>query len=153
LLRALQGAGNMDTVTLKMDGMQNVLRIYIESTRRSIEMELKLIHIQEDQLEVPAIEYHYEINLLAAHFAKVVKDLSQFGDNLKINSCESSVKFSVDGLLCNGVTTFRNKGKNPETCVQIVVRNELGVDKESQKFAIKYLRTFSKCSSFAEKVS
>merc|ERR1712130_681295 len=59
--------------------------------------EMKLMNLDQEHLGIPETDYACVIKMPAGEFARVVRDLSQFGESVVISCTKEGVKFSAAG--------------------------------------------------------
>merc|ERR1712038_1228274 len=93
-------------------------------------------------LGIPETDYACVIKMPSGEFARVVRDLSQFGESVVISCTKEGVKFSAAGDIGTG---------------NIKLAQTANVDKEEEPvpltFACRYLNMFTKASCLASQVS
>merc|ERR1712038_48110 len=93
-------------------------------------------------LGIPETDYSAVIKMPSGEFARVVRDLSQFGESVVISCTKEGVKFSAAGDIGTG---------------NIKLAQTANVDKEEEPvtliFACRYLNMFTKASCLAPQVS
>lgn len=99
LVKILKCAGNDDTVLLAAEDGGDVLRLKLSdpSDNRVSDFAMKLIEIEGDQLGIPAQEYKASVEMVAAEFTKVIRDISSLGDTVQITVTKNGVAFAVSG--------------------------------------------------------
>jgi len=99
LVKILKCAGNDDTVLLAAEDGGDVLRLKLSdpTDARVSDFAMKLIEIEGDQLGIPAQEYKASVEMNAAEFTKVVRDISSLGDTVQITVTKNGVGFAVNG--------------------------------------------------------
>lgn len=99
LVKILKCAGNDDTVLLAAEDGGDVLKLKLSdpTENRVSDFAMKLIEIEGDQLGIPAQEYKASVEMNAADFTKVVRDISSLGDTVQITVTKSGVGFAVNG--------------------------------------------------------
>jgi len=104
LSKVLKCAKDDDQVTLKAGDNNDVLNLLYESpsTDRIAEYEMKLMDIDVDSLGIPETTYDASIIMSSAEFARIVRDLSNLGESVKIEVSKEGVRFSSEGDAANG---------------------------------------------------
>jgi proliferating cell nuclear antigen len=104
LSKVLKCAKDDDQVTLKAGDNNDVLNLLYESpsTDRIAEYEMKLMDIDVDQLGIPDTAYDASIVMSSAEFARIVRDLSNLGESVKIEVSKEGIRFSSEGDTANG---------------------------------------------------
>lgn len=66
------------------------------------EYDMKLMDIDSDQLGIPDTEYDASVTMYSAEFSRIVRDLSQLGESVRIEVSKEGVRFMADGESANG---------------------------------------------------
>jgi proliferating cell nuclear antigen len=118
LQKIVKCAGNNDMVTLRADESVDVLALLFESKKvdRVGEYEMKLMDIDQEHLGIPDTIYDAEISLPSAEFARIIRDLKELGESVKIEVSKEGVRFSADGDIGTAAVTLKptEKGKSRE---------------------------------------
>lgn len=69
---------------------------------RTSEFALKLTDIDAEQVGIPETEYSAVIKMPSAEFARVCRDLSNFGESVSICATKDGLAFAVKGDSSNG---------------------------------------------------
>lgn len=85
---------------------------------------MKLMDIDSDTLGIPDTEYDASVTMYSAEFSRIVRDLSQLGESVRIEVSKEGVRFMADGESANGSilmkhtdearTKWENLGKEDE---------------------------------------
>ena len=67
------------------------------------EFALKLNDIDSEQVGIPETEYSAVVKMPSGEFARVIRDLSNFGESATITVTKDGLKFSVKGDNSNGM--------------------------------------------------
>jgi proliferating cell nuclear antigen len=71
------------------------------------EYEMKLMDIDQEHLGIPDTDYDAHITLPAAEFQKIVRDLKEIGESVRIEATKEGVKFTADGDIGTAAVTLR----------------------------------------------
>jgi proliferating cell nuclear antigen len=63
---------------------------------------MKLMDIDADQLGIPETEYDARVSMPVAEFARIVRDLSQLGESVRIEVSKEGARFTSEGEAANG---------------------------------------------------
>jgi proliferating cell nuclear antigen len=63
---------------------------------------MKLMDIDSDNLNIPETDYDSRVTLPSSEFARIVRDLSQLGESVRIEVSKEGVRFASDGEAANG---------------------------------------------------
>ena len=109
--------------------------------KRNYDFDLKLIDIDNDELQVPEMDFTHGLNLMAVDFAQMINDCVVFGDTVKIAIGDEKLVTSVEGETANSFMSLdgeRNLSNDG--------------DPVSMKLALRYLQIFSKGKEVSKKV-
>ncbi|GAA5987007.1 hypothetical protein JCM5350_002813 [Sporobolomyces pararoseus] len=109
LQKIIKCAGNNDMVTLRADESVDVLALLFEAKKqdRVGEYEMKLMDIDQEHLGIPDTVYDAEISLPATEFARIIRDLKELGESVKIEVSKDGVRFSADGDIGTAAVTLK----------------------------------------------
>lgn len=80
----------------------------------------------DDQLQIPNTIHSSQIEMPSAEFSRIIRELSQLQDSVKIETTKKSIKFSVSGEIANGEMEFReNNSDNEGERISIEVEQSL----------------------------
>ena len=80
------------------DEADSVTFIYEKPNQeRMSKFEMKVMDIDSEHLGIPTQEYDAVIELPAAEFSRICRDLSQFGDTVTIACTKDGIRFSCEG--------------------------------------------------------
>jgi len=109
LIKIVKCAGNDDEVTLRADGANDNLSLMFQNTKtdRMGEYEMRLMDIDQEHLGIPETVYDATIELPSSEFQRIVRDLLQLGESVKIDVTKEGVKFSAEGEIGTAAVTLR----------------------------------------------
>jgi|TARA_B110001450_G_scaffold254265_1_gene279273 proliferating cell nuclear antigen len=111
-----------------------------------MEIELKLMDIETEQLGIPDNPYQCTIEMGADEFQRIVRDLQVLGDTCTISCGKEGVRFSVSGSIGNGNILVRS---NDDEKDKVTISMEEPVE---LNFALRYLNFFTKATPLAQTV-
>lgn len=87
-----------------------ILRVYPSSNTGSFfldsdriaEYDMKLMDIDSDTLGIPDTDYDARVTMPSSEFTRIVRDLSQLGESVRIEVNKEGVRFASDGESANG---------------------------------------------------
>ncbi|GAA5941993.1 uncharacterized protein JCM15063_004265 [Sporobolomyces koalae] len=120
LQKIIKCAANNDMVTLRADESVDVLALLFEAKKqdRIGEYEMKLMDIDAEHLGIPDTVYDAEISLPATEFQRIIRDLKELGESVKIEVSKDGVRFSADGDIGTASVTLKpseEKGRQEES--------------------------------------
>jgi len=146
LFKLIKTMGNNETLTLFIEeNNTNKLGIQINNQEKNSQTvyKLNLLDISEEDIKIPSAAFDTELTLPSSDFQKLIRDMTNIGENVGIKSTGSTLVLSCEGdfanqetLLCetqNGLH-YSSGNDNPEKTIQGV-------------FSLKYLSLFTKCTN------
>lgn len=76
---------------------------------------MKLMDIDAEHLGIPETNYDADISLPSAEFARIVRDLKELGESVKIEVSKEGVRFSADGDIGSASVTLKATTDRAET--------------------------------------
>jgi proliferating cell nuclear antigen PCNA len=73
--------------------------LFFADSNRLAEYDMKLMDIYSDTLGIPDTEYYARVAMPSSEFSRIVRDLSQLGESVRIEVSEEGVRFAIN-LLC-----------------------------------------------------
>ena len=151
ILKIIKCGDANDVLTLETTEDNSGLKFKFENTEtdRYIEFQMSLLDLDSEHLSIPDQEPEASVELSCSEFQKVCKDLSQFGDTVKISVDKKTVTFAVTGSNTDAHYTysqFESAGKGGS---QVTITCE---EKIEQSFALRYLNFFTKAAPLSENV-
>jgi proliferating cell nuclear antigen len=74
---------------------------------RIAEYDMKLMDIDSDTLGIPDTDYDARVTLPSNEFTRIVRDLSQLGESVRIEVSKEGVRFASEGEAANGSVLLR----------------------------------------------
>lgn len=125
LQKIIKCAGNNDTVTLRADESADVLGLMFENNCQFIptsvlqtdgiaaldrvaEFEMKLMDIDQEHLGIPDTVYDADISLPAVEFARIIRDLKELGESVRIEVSKEGIRFSCEGDIASASVTLKH---------------------------------------------
>jgi len=140
LYKVLQTFDAESPVTIKL--LDNQAQIVSLSPYRKCESKVALMDIEMDSLVVPEMEYPVRISFYSSDFVRIIKDMHEFGDTLRITAESDQVVFATKGDITDMQITIV---ANDKCSISINCACEIS-------FSIKYLLLFLKAHSLSENV-
>jgi len=133
-------AASDDVVTVRAQQECDFVTFVFESPqhRKVAQYEMRLMNLDQEQLEIPETSYLATIHLSSQEFQRIIRDLSQFGESVVISCVKNEVTFSTLGDM--GTGSIKLGLENNNESVQL-------------SFACQYLNHFSKASCLAPTVA
>lgn len=148
--KILKCGDTTDNLTLRSNEENSELKFTFENSTsdRFFEFSLSLMDIEVEHLAIPESEPDAVITLSSAEFSRICRDLTQFGDTVKISVTGKTITFAVAGNTGNGSIVLSNfAATKGDSQVSIQCESPLELS-----FALKYLNYFTKASSLADTV-
>ncbi|KAI0325072.1 proliferating cell nuclear antigen [Cubamyces sp. BRFM 1775] len=115
LTKVVKCAKDDDITTLKAADDADVLTLTYEgkNSDRIAEYEMKLMDIDADTLGIPDTEYDASVTMPSAEFARIVRDLSNLGESVRIEVSKEGIRFVTDGESANGNILIKQSAEAP----------------------------------------
>lgn len=140
----LRLVGDKDQLQIAYDPKKdNVINVQFANVqkKRNYDFDLKLMDIDNDELEVPEMQFTHGLNLVSTDFYQMVNDCVVFGDTVKLAIGGDKLVTSVQGEHANSFMSLDGEA---------MLVNE--GDPVSMKLALRYLQMFSKGKDVSKKV-
>lgn len=106
------------------------------------EYEMKLMDIDSEQLGIPETEYDAKVAMPASEFAKIMRDLKDLGESVRIEATSEGVKFTAEGEIGTGSVVVKptsegsskasKKGKGAKPKVKAKKENDMDEDDDDE---------------------
>lgn len=106
--------------------------------------------IDAEHLGIPDTEYQCIVQMPAAEFQRICREISIIGDTVQISASKEGVKFSVNGDMGSGNVMLRQNTAVEKDELPTVIELE---DDVSLTFALRYLNFFTKATSLSDSVT
>lgn len=150
--KMIKCGNNEDYLTLMANDLPDSVQVIFEDKTRDriSEYLLKLMDIDNDFLKIDDMEYDAVVNMPAADFAKITRDLKNLSELLVIVVTKDTVRFSSEGEIGNGLVSIKPTTDldKPEQSVRVLLKNPVKLT-----FGLKYLGDIIKATSLAESVT
>ena len=113
------------------------IEIHSEQKKTSTKFELKLLDINENQIEVPETEMTVITPIPSVDFQRICRDMSNIGDELEIYRSGKSLKLVCKGDFANQETEIQCVDESPDL---------------SGTYSLKYMNIFTKATSMCSTV-
>jgi proliferating cell nuclear antigen len=145
LFKLIKTMNNNDTLTLYIEKENpNRLGIKINNIEKNTQtlFKMNLLDISEEELSIPPATFETELTLPSSDFQKIIRDMTNIGENIEIKSVGNSLILGCDGDFANQETILSetqnglnfSKSTGPELPIQGI-------------FSLKYLSLFTKCTN------
>ncbi|KAH9600851.1 Proliferating cell nuclear antigen [Trypanosoma melophagium] len=167
-----------DSLTLRHEDDCDVVTLTSENVDRSrkCEYQLKLLEIEAEAMCIPQLDYKATVTLSSQEFAKIVRDMTVFGETVTIEIGREGVKFSSAGDVGEGYAFLRSvgvpgapagrkaevkaeededggaggRGKTEAKAVGVEVRMDEPI---TLSFALRFMNIFAKGATLSDRVS
>ena len=138
--KLLKSVTNNDSLTMRIEG-RDVLEIEIENTVKhsSTKFKLKLLDINEDDLNVPEIDMDIVTTIPSVDFQRIARDMANLSTEMTIKRTTSTLELSCAGDFADQMTTL--------DCAPITLTSEIG-----GTYAIKYINMYTKATNLCSSV-
>lgn len=112
--------------------------------------EMKLMNLDQEHLGIPETEFSCIIRMPSGEFARICRDLSQFGDSMNIACTKDGVRFATSGDIgsANVKLAQTNNFDKEEESVCIEMQEPVTLN-----FACQYLNSFTKATPLSNRVT
>jgi proliferating cell nuclear antigen len=151
LHKILKCADNSDILTLECEDDPQQLMIKFESQTqdKTSKFCLNLMMQEDEQLQIPETVYSSRVAMPSNEFSRIVRELSQLAESVKISTTKKNIVFSVHGDIVNGDMELKENNSNrPSECIKIDVDETV-----TNSFSLTFLNQFTRASSLSETVN
>jgi len=150
--KILKCAANDDIITMKAQDSADTVTFMFESPNQEkvSDYEMKLMNLDQEHLGIPETDYSCVIKMPSGEFARVCRDLSQFGESIVIACTKEGVKFSAAGDIGTANIKLAQTSSVDKEEEAVVVDMQEPV---TLTFACRYLNMFTKASPLSPQVS
>lgn len=151
LHKILKCADNSDVVTLECEDDPQQLQIKFESQSQDkiSKFCLNLMMQEDEQLQIPETIYSSRVSMPSGEFSRIIRELSQLAESVKISTTKKSITFSVHGDIVNGDMELRENNSNrPSETIKIDVDETV-----TNSFSLTFLNQFTRASSLSDTVN
>lgn len=137
--RILSLSTSVDLITLTIEQDSDTMEIKFENNDRKSEYEISLLDLDQEELEIPDVDYSITLHTPSVEFHNTLKEISIFGDDASFGASEEGFVVSAEGT--NGKGKQLLKSTESRTL-------EMAEDSETTlKFPLKYLLMMMKGGS------
>jgi len=151
LVKILKCANNDDTVTIKAQDDADIVTFTFESKKpeKISDYEMKLMNLDQEHLGIPETDFSCIIRMPSGEFARICRDLAQFGESMVISCTKEGVKFSSSGDIgsANIKLAQNSNFDKEEEAVTIEMQEPVTLT-----FACQYLNSFTKATPLSPTV-
>ena len=136
--KLLKSITNSDILNISIDSKEYMnVEIVSESKNTNTKFQLKLLDINESQIEVPDIEMSTITTLPSVDFQRLCRDMSNIGTEIEITREGTLMTLKCDGDFANQETSISCSEESPRI---------------SGLYSLRYLNSFAKGSSMCSSV-
>ena len=136
--KLLKSITNNDVLVIKIDCKEFMnIEIHSESKKSCTTFSLKLLDINENQIEVPQMNMTTITPMLSSDFQRICRDMYNIGNDIEITRDGKMLKLHCDGDFANQETSIECTEESP---------------KISGKYSLRYLNIFTKATSMCSTV-
>jgi len=154
LYKLVKSASNNDVITFWSLSSEDVLHVRIENTERAskTEYKLKLIDLNETQIDPPSCEFDYIISLSASEFQRMVRDMAMLASTVHIENDDHTLRLKCNGEYADQETVL-NANQNLVISKSGSATTSVGADTlGSSEYSLRYLNMFARGSSLSSNV-
>tara|TARA_B110000971_G_scaffold153927_1_gene157236 strand:+ start:194 stop:988 length:795 start_codon:yes stop_codon:yes gene_type:complete len=145
MFKLIKAMTSNDTLSLFIEkDNPNRLGIKINNVEKNAQtvFKMNLLDISEDELTIPPAKFETELTLPSSDFQKIIRDMTNIGENIEIKSVGEALILNCEGDFANQETVLCqtqgglsfSKSAGPELPIQGI-------------FSLKYLSLFTKCTN------
>ncbi|XP_015519882.1 proliferating cell nuclear antigen [Neodiprion pinetum] len=151
MTKIMKCAGAEDTVTMKAQDNADVVAFMFESKNQEkvSDYEMKLMNLDQEHLGIPETDYSCIVKMPSQEFARICRDLSQFGESMAISCTKEGVKFSSAGDIGSANIKLAQTANVDAEEEAVVIEMQEPV---SLTFACRYLNSFTKATPLSAQV-
>jgi proliferating cell nuclear antigen len=94
---------------------------------------MKLMDIDSDTLGIPDTDYDARVTMPSAEFTRIVRDLSQLGESVRIEVSKEGVRFASEGEAANGSVLLKGSDGAVGKVSKRAVKKEEGGDDDNKE--------------------
>ncbi|XP_017771943.1 PREDICTED: proliferating cell nuclear antigen [Nicrophorus vespilloides] len=151
MVKILKCANNDDTVTIKAQDDADTVTFMFESKKQDkiSDYAMKLMNLDQEHLGIPDTDFSCVIRMPSIEFARICRDLAQFGESIGIACTKEGVKFSASGDIgsANVKIAQTSNFEKEEESVTIEMQEPVALT-----FACQYLNSFTKATPLSPQV-
>ena len=147
--KLMKTVGTNDTIGLFIEDEQpNELCIRIENASKnsSTTFKLKLLDIDNQDLNIPDVEINCVVTMPSNDFQRLCRDMSNIGDSVEIISDTDGLHFKCEGDFASQETVIG------EATHGLVFNKRDSDDTISGKFSLKYINLFTKSTNLCNTI-
>ena len=152
--KLINSIDNDDTLTIYIenddysDGVVKELGLKFENgnIKQSKIQKLRLLEPDEEELDLPKLEFSSIINMPSTDFQKIVRDLANISDKLEIKSIDSELIFKCSGQYANAEI----RRSETESNMQYIKKDKDNIIQG--EFPLKNLVYFIKCTNLCNQI-
>lgn len=139
--KLLKTITNNDIITMAVNSKEHIdISIQNESKKSNTKFQLKLLDINEEQIELPAIEMSVTTTMQSADFQRICRDMNNIATNVQITRAEKEFRIQCAGDFANQETV-------------IECNDDMGAGKNlTGTYSLKYLNIFTKATGMCSTV-
>ncbi|WAR57262.1 hypothetical protein PtB15_8B309 [Puccinia triticina] len=128
-------AAPQDILTLRAFDDGDVLSIVAETlnTDRVAEYEMKMMDIDIEHLGIPETRYDAEVTLPSSEFNRIIRDLKEMGESIRIEATKEGVTFSANGDIGKGSVTLKHNADAKKALKVDQDKDVIDVDSDEEK--------------------
>jgi proliferating cell nuclear antigen len=130
IFRLIKSIGTNDVITFELKDEILCIIVQNETKKTKSKYNIKLLDLNEDELELPEIPMLYQTNIPSIDFQKLIRDMSNIGPYMTIERKDSHIKFTCKGDYAEQETVINQ--------IESIEEPSIGV------FNVKYLSMFTK---------
>lgn len=151
MAKILKCANNDDTVTMKAQDNADTVTFMFESQNQEkvSDYEMKLMNLDQEHLGIPETDYSCVVRMPSLEFARICRDLAQFGESVIICCTKEGIKFSASGDVGSANIKLAQTSSVDKEEESVIIEMQEPV---ILTFACRYLNSFTKATPLSPQV-
>ena len=145
MFKLIKTMNNNDTLTLFIEkDNPNRLGIKVNNIEKNVQtlFKMNLLDISDEELNIPPAKFETELTLPSSDFQKIIRDMTNIGENIEIKSVGNSLILNCEGDFANQETIL----SETQNGLNFSKSTELSLPIQGI-FSLKYLCLFTKCTN------
>lgn len=128
-------AAPQDILTLRAFDDGDLLTIVAETlnTDRVAEYEMKMMDIDIEHLGIPETRYDAEVTLPSSEFNRIIRDLKEMGESIRIEATKQGVTFTANGDIGKGSVTLKHNADAKKSLKVDKDKDVIDIDSDEEK--------------------
>jgi proliferating cell nuclear antigen len=130
IFKLIKSIRSNDVLTMEVRDENLFISVQNDSKKSTSNFSVKLLDLNEDELEIPEITMRYQTSISSVDFQKLVRDMANIGSDMTITRTGNQIIFKSEGDFASQETNIEQTETVPEDAQGL--------------FKLKYLSMFTK---------